>query len=230
MAPPFVVRPNVRAVRRIVLLIGVVVIIGLVLAQLVLPGIAEQRLRDRLGRSGRVLKVEVDAFPAVELLWHHADKVVVRLASYRSSAGHLGSTLEQVGDAGQLDASAAELDAGLLKLRDATLSKRGDMLTGSALVTEADLKSSIPILQNVQPVASGDGTLTLRGTATLLGLSATADATVGAQNGRLIVQPDVPFGGFATLTLFDNPHVAVESVGAANAPGGFTVDARARLH
>ena len=47
-----------------------------------LPGIAAQRLRDRLSRSGRVLEVKVEAFPAIELLWHQADRVVVRMASY----------------------------------------------------------------------------------------------------------------------------------------------------
>src|SRR2546421_12339437 len=138
--------PNVSGVRRFVLLIPAAVIAILVVAQLVLPGIAEQRLRDRLARSGRVIAVQVSAFPAIELLWHHADKVVVRLASYRSNSGHLGSTLDQAADVGKLDASAAELDAGLLKLHDAALTKRGDELVGNARITEADLRSSLPIL------------------------------------------------------------------------------------
>jgi len=222
--------PNVGTVRRLALLLAGGVVFVLVIAQLFLPGIAEQRLRDRLSRSGRVLKVEVDAFPAIELLWHHADKVVVRLASYRSNPGHLGSTLDEAAGVGRLDATATELDTGLVTLHDAELSKRGDQLSGTARVTEADLRSSMPILENVQPVASGDGTLTLRGTATLLGLTSTIDATLRSQAGRLIVQPDVPFGALATLTLFSDPHVAVESVGAASTANGFTVQAQARLH
>src|SRR6516165_6379724 len=131
-------------------------ILLLVLAQLVLPGIAEQRLRDRLSKNGQVLKVEVDAFPAVELLWHQADKVEVRLARYHSSTGHLTSLLNQSSDVGSLDATASELDAGLLTLRDATLRKRGDVLTGSARVTQDDLRTAVPFLDAVQPVASGD--------------------------------------------------------------------------
>jgi hypothetical protein len=51
------------------LLVGLVVIVG----QLVLPGIAAQRLRDQLARNGQVLSANVHAFPAIELLWHHAE-------------------------------------------------------------------------------------------------------------------------------------------------------------
>jgi LmeA-like phospholipid-binding len=207
---------------------GVILLI-LVVAQLLLPGIAAQRLRDRLSRSGVVLDVKVSAFPAIELLWHQADRVVIRMARYRASAGHLGSLLNEAGNVGSLDASVSEFDSGLLTLRNATLRKRGDQLAGRASVTESDLKTAVPILQSVQPVASGNGRLTLRGTATLLGVSATIDATVGAVEGQLVVQPDVPFGGLATVTVFSNPHVYLEGVAASTAPGGFAVTAQARL-
>jgi LmeA-like phospholipid-binding len=209
--------------------ITVLVLVLLGVAQLVLPGIAAQRLRDRLAHSGTVLEVKVDAFPAIKLLWHQADHVVVRMADYRSSTADLGDSLAQTSDAGTVDASAATVHAGLLTLRNATLRKRGDTLTGTAQVSEADLRAAVPFLDNVQPVAAVNGTLTLRGTATLFGVTASADATVGAQNGKLLVQPDLPFGGLATVTLFDNPHVAVESVSAAPLAGGFGVAATAHL-
>ncbi len=205
------------------------VLLLLALAQLVLPGIAEQRLRDRLARSGTVLQVEVDAFPAIELLWHDADRVVIRLAQYRSNPGPLGNLLGEAGGVGSLDASAARLDTGLLTLRDATLKKRGDQLTGTARVTETDLQAAVPFLDRVAPVASGGGQLTLRGTATLFGVSATADATVAAQQGKLVVQPDIPFGGLATVTVFSNPHVQVLGVSAHSDPAGFSVTATGRL-
>jgi hypothetical protein len=205
----------------------VMVVLGV--AQLVLPGIAAQRLRDRLARSGNVLQVQVHAFPAIELLWHHADRVVVRMGRYSSSPGPLGATVDQSADVGSLDASAQELDTGLLTLRNARLRKRGNQLTGTAEVTEADLRTSLPILQSVQQVASGNGGLTLRGTATLLGVSATIDATVAPRNGALVVAPDVPLGGLATITVFENPRIEIESVGASNAPAGFSVTASGRL-
>ncbi len=215
--------------RTAALLTVAVVLVPLSVAQLVLPGIAARSLRDRLSRSGRVLEVRVDAFPAIELLWHQADRVVIRMRRYRSNPGHLSGMLSQARNLGSLDASAGEVDLGLLTLRDATLRKRGDQLTGSARVTEEDLRAALPVLDSVQPIASSSGQLTLRGTATLLGVTATVDATVRSQDGQLVVQPDVPFGGLATVTLFSNPRLAVESVAAAPLPGGFSVSATGRL-
>jgi hypothetical protein len=212
--------------RRAVLLISgvlLLVLLLLVVAQLVLPGIATQRLRDRLARSGKVLDVEVDAFPAVELLWHQADKVVIRMASYKSSAPTLNTTVSQIGDVATLDASATQFTSGLLTVRDATVRKRGNQVNATGTVTESDLRSALPVLSSVQPVASSGGQITLQGTASVLGVPLTVDATVRPQNGALIVTPNVPFGGLATITLFSNPAIAVQGVSAAPAPGGFAL-------
>ena len=206
-----------------------VVLLVLVLAQLFLPGIAAQRLRDDLEKSGTVLEVKVSAFPAIQLLWHQADSVVVRMGRYRSGVSHLGSTLAGAVDAGTIDASAQQLEVGPLTLLGGTLRKRGSELTGAATVTEADLRSGVFFLDNVEPIASENGRLTLRGTASFLGLTATVDATVAAQNGALVVAPDVPFGGIATLTLFSNPHVDVQSVSATTVPGGFRITAAGKV-
>lgn len=218
--------------RSVLVVVGGVValiVVLLVVAQLILPGIAAQQLRDRLARSGTVEKVEVDAFPAIKLLWHDADKVVVRMSSYRSTPAALSNTLTGIGDAGSLDASVTRLDTGLLTLRNASLTKRGNELRAAATITEADVRSSIPALDSVQPVGSSDGQLTLRGKATLLGVTASVDVTVGPRNGALVATPDVPFGGFATITLFSNPRIAVEGVSATSAPGGLAVTALAHL-
>jgi hypothetical protein len=215
--------------RLIALAVAGVLLALLIVAQLVLPGIAADRVRDRLADSGTVLEVKVSAFPAIKLLWHRADHVVVRMADYRSGASNLGDTLAQTADVGTLDAAAAEVDSGALTLRNATLVKRGNELTAAATITEADLRAAVPFLQGVQPVASSGGRLTLRGTASVLGFQASVNATVAAENGALVVAPDVPFGGIATITLFDNPHVRVQSVGAVALPGAFRISARATL-
>jgi hypothetical protein len=216
--------------RRIVVLavVGVVLLV-LVVAQLVLPGVAAQELRNNLEQSGTVLEVKVSSFPAIKLLWHRADSVVVRMGRYRAPVSRLGQTLGGAGDAASLDASVQQLDLGPITLRDATLRKRGSDLVGSATVTEADLRSAAFFLQNVEPIASGNGSLTLRGKASILGLTATVDATVTAQDGALVVAPNVPFGGIATLTLFNDPHIRVQSVSATNVTGGFRVTADATV-
>lgn len=206
-----------------------VVVALLVAAQLILPGIAAQRLRDRLSRSGQVLEVGVHAFPALQLLWHRADSVVIRMATYRATPSRLPDALAQAGDVDTLHASARLFQDGLLTLHDARLVKHGSGLTGSATVTEDDLGTALPILTSVTPIASGDGRLVLRGSATFLGLTATVDATVSAQNGKLVVTPDVPFGGLATITVFSDPRIRVTGVSATPVPGGFTVRGTAVL-
>ncbi|MBV8954510.1 MAG: hypothetical protein JO179_10250 [Solirubrobacterales bacterium] len=216
--------------RRLAVIVAAgVVVLLLILTQLLLPRIAAQRLRDRLSRSGDVLHVEVHAFPAIELLWHHADRVVIRLAEYRAPAGDLGSQLAQAGDVGTLDAQAARVDSGLLTLHDARLRKRGDELTGTATVNTQELRAAVPFLDDLRPVASADGQLTLRGTASLFGITGSVDATVATDAGRLIVRPNVPLGALATVTLFDSPHVEIQSVSARPGASGFSVSAAGRL-
>jgi hypothetical protein len=205
--------------------LAALILVLLVIAQLVLPGIAADHLRDQLSKSGRVLEVKVEAFPAIELLWHQADRVVVRMGRYRASPGHLGSALAGASDTGSLDASAHEVDTGLVTLRDAELFKRGEELTGSATITEADLRSAVPFVQNVQPVASENGALTLRGTA----VGVTADATLRAIDGKLVVSPDVPLLSFVTVPVFSNPHLFVQAVAARAVSGGFALSGRARV-
>ena len=205
------------------LLVLVIVVLGV--GQLVLPGIAAQRLRDRLARSGQVLSVGVDAFPAIELLWHHADRVVIRLGRYHSSPQGLAALLNQAGNVDSLSASATELDTGLLTLRAAVLAKHGDHLTGSAQVTEADLRTALPLLQSVTPVSSSGAALTLQGTASLLGVTATVQATVSQQGGDLVVTPNLPLAGLATIRVFSDPRLEVQSIRAAPTASGFRATA-----
>jgi hypothetical protein len=211
-----------RRLAAIGILVFVVVVLGV--AQLVLPGIAAQRVRDQLSGHGQVLSVQVSAFPAIELLWHHADSVTVRLASYRSSSGALGGRLGQVSDTGSLHVSAALVNAGLLTVHDAVLIKSGDQLTASAAVSETDLRQAVPILQAVTPVASAGGNVTLRGTADVFGAPITADATLGPQDGDLVL---TGLGGLATLRVFHAPAIAVESVAATPTSGGFELSGTA---
>ncbi len=210
--------------------VAAVVLLVLVLSQVLLPGIAADQLRDRLAKNGKVESVSVSAFPALELLWHDADKVVVRMASYRSGTGKLSSLLDEAGGVGTLDATATVLTAGLLTVHNATLAKRGNQLTASASVAEADLRRAVPFLQSVTPVASGNGQLTLQGTGSIGGFSGSIDATVEAQNGKLVLIPQIPLvGGLLTFTLFADRHVRVQSVGATATASGFNVSARAGL-
>ena len=205
------------------------IILVLVVAQLVLPGIAAQRLRDRLATSGQVRSVSVSAFPAIELLWHQADSVSVSLGRYRSTPSRLTNLLNQTADVDRLTARAAELDTGLLTLRNATLRKSGAQLSGSAEITESDLRTALPVLNSVTPVSSGGGRIIFQGTATLFGVSATVTATLAPQNGALLITPNVPLGALGTIRVFSDPRVTVEAVAASRTASGFAVTATGRL-
>ncbi|MEA2212877.1 MAG: hypothetical protein QOF83_2825 [Solirubrobacteraceae bacterium] len=216
--------------RRLAALGGLlVIVVVLVVAQLVLPGIAAQRLRDRLAHSGQVRSVSVSAFPAIELLWHHADSIVVHLGRYRSTSAGLSRLLEQASGTDRLRATASQLSTGLLTVREATLDKQGSRLTGRGEITEADLRRALPILNSVTPVSSGSGHITLQGSATLFGVTATVTATVAPQNGALLVTPNVPLGGLATIRVFSDSHLAVDGVSASPTVGGFVATATGRL-
>src|SRR3954451_13378213 len=71
--------------------LDLVVLLGA--AQLVLPGLAERKLRDDLMRSGSQVHVEVKAFPAVKLLFQHADRVTVDVSDYNSGGTGKGTSL-----------------------------------------------------------------------------------------------------------------------------------------
>jgi hypothetical protein len=218
-------------VRRLAVL-GVValVVVVLVVAQLVLPGIAAHRIRSQLGRYGAVRSVSVSAFPAVQLLWHHADTVTVDLASFQGSGVALSTRLDQLHDVGTVHASVTRATVGRLTVRDARLTKHGSALVATARVTDADLRGALPIVRSVTPVASGDGRLTLRGTADVFGQAVTVDFSVNVVRGAIAVTPEVPLGAIATVTAFSDPDVRVTGVSAAAAPGGFTVRATGTLH
>jgi hypothetical protein len=214
-------------VRRLAVLgVLLLVIVVLTVAQLVLPGLAAQRIRSQLGRYGEVQSVSVSAFPAIEILWHHADSVSVRLRSFDSDGSGLAGRLDQLSDVGALHVEAARVTVGLLTVRNARLVKRGASLVATARVTDVDLRSALPVLRTVTPVTSSAGQLVLRGTAGVLGVAISVDFTVRVSpTGALLVSPDVPFGGLATITAFSDPAVRVTSVSAAAVRGGFTVRA-----
>ncbi len=210
--------------RRVAVLAAVLLAL-LIGAQIVLPRIAESRLRSRLARSGRVVSVHVSAFPAVKLLWHTADAVRVHLSRARLGAGDLAPRLDSTRDADRVDAVVDELDLGPLKLRDLELRKTGSRLEGQASVTSKDLQAALPVDLGLRPVASGDGALVMQAAVGPV----TIRARLSASDGALLIAPDGELGGFASVRVFDDPRVSVLGVGARSRAGGYTFTASGRL-
>lgn len=203
-----------------------VVLVG---GQLVAPPLATMLLKHRLARDGRVISVHVSAFPWFELLWQHADRVGIRMADYDALPDHLKDQLRQAAGVGTIDVSIGVVHTGLLALHDVSFSKRGREMVGTAQLELRDLRSALPIVQSLTPVHEANGRVVLRGKAGVLGVSATVDLVVAARDGKLVVAPAGLFGAFATLTLYDDPLIDVQSVNASALPGGVKFVVRGRV-
>ena len=217
-------------VRRIAIALAVLIVVLLVGSQLLLPGLAERRVRDDLRSAGQVRDVEVRAFPALKLLVGRADRVDVRIGESRAGTGRLSDLIADAEGVETLDARIEVLRLGALVLRDVRLDKEGDRLDGRATLTREALQAAVPAGLGFRPVAAGDGQLLFEATAGLLGVQARIRARLAAQDGALVIAPEgIPFGGLATLTVFRDPRIAMTSVGATEGPGGYALTTQGRL-
>ena len=194
--------------------------------QLVAPRIATMVLRDRLARDGRVISVRLSAFPWFELLWHHADRISLRMADYHAAPHRIHELLHQAEGIGELDISIGVLHTGLLTLHDVSFGKHGDQMVGASQLDLRDLQAALPVVRSLTPVHDAGGQLVLRGTVGVLGVNATVDVAVAARDGKLVVAPAGLFAAFATVTLFEDPQISVQSVTAVTVPGGVRFTAR----
>jgi hypothetical protein len=211
--------------------VAILIVALLVAAQIALPSIAAQHIRDQLEKSGKVISVKVSAFPAIELLWHDADTVTVRMASYHSGTSHLTGLLDQSSGVGTMHASAQVLTDGLLTLHDAQLRKHENTLTGTAQVDLSDLEHAFPELKSVTPIGSSNGQLMFDAAVSLSVFSGTVPFTAQVQNGAIVVAPDIPLlSSVFRFNVFSDPHVAVDRLGATKTAGGLSVSASGQLH
>ena len=211
--------------RRIAYVLWAVIAL-LVVAQLVLPPLAERYVRREVRSNGGVVdSVDVSAFPAVQLLWRHADRITLKLRSAKLGVGDLAGELERTKGVGRLDATIATMALGPLQLQDIALHKRGARLEGEAAVTRQALADALPVDVGLKPVEADAGGLVLEGS---LG-PVTARARLSASDGALRIAPEGLLGGLASLTVFDDRRVWVQSVGARERPDGFTLTATGRL-
>ncbi len=205
-----------------------IVVFGI--GQLVLPRLAEHIVRGRLDPHGHVLSVRVSAFPAVELLFGHADSVEVKMSNYTATQTQVGTNLDEAAGVSTLSVSIGEVDSGLVRVDDVTLTKHAGRLSGSALITQANLRASVPLLRSVTPLASAGGGVTLRGTADVPVIGqVSAEANLAAAGGRVVVSGTGLIGSFLHLTVWSNPHVYVASISGRATRAGVTLSARGRL-
>ncbi len=222
-----------RAVRVALWSLGVLVVL-LGLAQLLLPKFAADRISSRVGRYGKVTSVHVSAWPAVELLWKHADSVDVHVAHVALDPAQTEKLLAEARGVERLDVRAERAHEGPLAVGDVHLSKRGSALRASAFASEADVRAALPPGFDMQLVRSEGGRVEVRASGGLFGIGASVDAVAEASEGKLVVHPRGPLIEALKLTLFDEPDVRLQSIGAHAATGaggepGYTLEATATL-
>jgi FHA domain len=234
--PPKAVLPARRLRDRRAVLSGIaaaVAVIVIVVAQLVLPGVGEHSLRSDLAPYGPVRHVRISSLPAIKLLWHRADRVNVSMDSYRSEPGGHGSLadfLSRTRSAGKLDARVGLVEAQLVTLHDVRLHKDGDALLGEARLTQKELSAALPTFVGIRPISASQNGIVVRARASAVGRTATVRLRVLADGGKVVVQPDgLPFGSLASIHVFNDPRVYVESLGAKLQGDQYLITARARL-
>jgi hypothetical protein len=225
---------SVGRARRIALALVGLIVLALVLVQIFLPGIAASRISSRLRRYGSVQSVSVTAWPAVKLLWGDADTVKVRALRLTVTPAQTAKLLWEGRGLSRIDVTAARAQEGPLRLRDVTLRKRGSAVSAQALVTHADAIAALPPGISVALLASEGGSVKVRASGGLFGVEASVEAVAGPSEGRLIAHPLGPLLEGFHLTLFAEPHVYIEGVGAssidtAGAQASYRLSVSARL-
>ena len=196
------------------------VVVVLAAAQLVLPRIAERVVRERAGRYGMVLSAHVGAFPAIELLWGHAQSATVRAGSLRLSSAQAVDMLWSARGVTDVDLTAAGLRVGPLQLRQVSLRKRRGILHLQATLSEADLQAAMPAGVRLQRLLSHDGRVEVSALGGLFGADTSVQVLLEPREGRLVAQPQGPtLAGLPAVTLFSDPRLRIEGVGVAGPSG-----------
>lgn len=204
-----------RRITLIALLVAAGAVLLLGLAQLFLPRIAANRISSRLGRYGTVESVSVKAWPAVKLLWGSADSVSVRVRSMKVSPAQTAKLLWEARGLSRIAMSAASVREGPLRLSEVSFRKRGQALSAHARISVADVRSALPEGLDVQLLSSEGGEVEVKAAGGLFGVRASVDAVAAASSGKLVVHPVGALLSGLQLTLFSDPHVYVQSLGAS---------------
>jgi hypothetical protein len=225
--------PNPRAPRRWkgLALIGLaVVVVVLVASQLILPSLASRLIRESLEPQDRGVSVSVSSFPALGLLFGHADSATVHIVEARSGGtGSLEQLLARVGHVGNLNATAQTMHLGPLELSDVSLSKHGSDLTARATVTRSAIEHVLPFGLRIDATNASGGLRLILAT-TVLGQRVMAGALLTTRNGALEVAPELPVLDLINVPVFNDPRLRLTSIVVhASRSGAYVFGVRGRF-
>jgi hypothetical protein len=214
-------------------LLGLVVAV-LLLAQLLLPGIAAQKIREEVGRYGKVEKVTVSASPAIELLWRAAERIHVTASTLRITPSELAGLARKLSRVEHAELVAPSLELvfsapvqGKMLLHDARLTRQDGVLTASGTLRAQDMHVALPAGLQVEGLEAVEGQpqAVLGGEA--LAVHVTGHAQLSAQGGDLVAQPTgLPVAG--SLTIFSDSAIYLQRISAAPQGEGVRVSIEAR--
>jgi hypothetical protein len=216
-----VVRGSRHRGARVALGVGALLVLLLVLSQVFLPSLAAKLVSNRLARYGTVKSVSVSAWPALELLLGRADSATLATGALSVPSSKVASLLWEGHNVTNVTMSAStatvtsvpSLPRGFT-VSDMHIEKRGAAIQTSATLTALQLQEALPSGFSIEPLASGNGQVEARASGGLFGIQASIVTLVKPLEGRLVAEPEgFPLASLATVTLFSDPHLKVESVG-----------------
>ncbi|HEV7493348.1 hypothetical protein [Baekduia sp.] len=225
-APPrqrFRIRPRLLATWFVATLVLVSVT-----SELLLPSLAERRLRGKLSTNGSGVSVSITARPALKLLTGHADTVNVHIHRLGAGRGKLGDLLARTGRVGTVDATVDLMSSHGLALEHVLLHERHGMLTAQASVTRSAIRAALPHAIRLDPGPAAGGDVNFTATVHALGQVARVKAVVRVRDGQLVLAPSALAGGLVHIALFSDPRVTVDRI-AMHGSERLTFGAQAHL-
>jgi hypothetical protein len=223
--------------RRALLVAAGLIVLALIAAQLLLPGVAENRLKSDLNKQGTDAQVEIKALPAVKLLFGHADDVTIEVANLKTDedgggddGDSLSDLLAQTKKTKKLDVHVKVLEDTLLRMQDVRVKKDGDKLTAVVKLNRSDVDEALPAELKLTDTEVPNG-LAVSGSTDVFGEQIDAEAKIYADDdGSLVLEPsDDLLGDLVSVPIFEDPRVAVDSISARNSGDGYVVTARGHL-
>lgn len=176
-------------------------------------------MREELARYGTVHSVSVSAFPAIALLWGHAQSATVSAGSLSMSLPEATKMLEEGRGIDRVDMSAQSMRLGSFAMRHVTARQRGSAFYTEGSIGAGELRAAVPGSTEVQLLGSAPGGVEMRVAGNLFGVDASVDALLSVQEGKLVAQPQgIPFLGLVKLTVFSAPHMRLEGFDLAPLP------------
>lgn len=217
-------------IKRIVAGVVALVIALLLASQLILPRVAERRIRSKLSESGVAARVKVSTFPAAKLLLGRVDSAVVTVDSAQITREKVAGLVAATRDIDALNVVAPSMQVAGIALTDVTLRKRGSVITTSATTGRADLLALLPPGSRLARVRPRDGGIELDGSITVLGASVSGPGQLRPSDGALVfTTPALPVIGPTTLTVFTDPRVKIDRISVRTVPPGLRFSAGGRV-